>query len=169
MASVQEPSLYRGLLLSSSLCSLISRMTPVLALQFALVWLLSFVAPTLPLIPRKAVEAGIRLPAAVVEMYEDKVWYRGKVKVQTVLAMLHGCSELARCRSKVTLPIYAQHGSEDKSCSISATKSFLAHVSSLDVEFHEVPGGLHDLSHDPATEECTAKIIAFLDRQVAHE
>ncbi|KAG2449864.1 hypothetical protein HYH02_005387 [Chlamydomonas schloesseri] len=159
--------LYSGLMLTSCLSdALYGDPWFVRAVKMAFATTLSYLAPALPFFGRNPVEAGIRDPAAVEEMAKDTLWYRGKFKTATVASLLWGCHRLAGQCNRLTLPVYAQHGTKDVACSLGSFRQLLSRLRSTDVTAVVEEGAFHDLHHDPKTPELLVHMTNWLKARV---
>ncbi|KAG2437914.1 hypothetical protein HXX76_005530 [Chlamydomonas incerta] len=159
--------LYSGLMLTSCLSdALYGNPWYVRAVKMAFATTLSYLAPALPFFARNPVEAGIRDPDAVAEMANDMLWYRGKFKVATVASLLWGCHQLARQGNRITLPVYAMHGTKDVACTVGAFRQLLARLRSTDVTAVVEEGAYHDLHHDPNTPQLLGHMTNWLRARI---
>lgn len=96
---------------------------------------------------------------------------RSNIKVRTINSLNRGCQRVQAGAHTIKVPIYAQHGTADLTCTLETIQHFLALVSTpqTEVTLKEVEGGLHDLNRDPCTPECVAAMIAWLHSQKMNE
>ncbi|MEW5319870.1 MAG: hypothetical protein WDW38_010989 [Sanguina aurantia] len=168
---IQQPFLYWGLMLSGALTQLQGptgvRTSWTGFANRALLSSLNAVVPYYGLLGRKPIEGGMRCKDGVEALHQDTLIYRGPIKVRTIISLIRGCTSVTKHAHSVKIPIYAQHGNADATCSFESIQSFLSSVSTppSEVTLKEVEGGLHDLHRDPCTPECLAAMIAWLQAQ----
>ncbi|GFH31216.1 hydrolase_4 domain-containing protein, partial [Haematococcus lacustris] len=88
-------------------------------------------------------------PQVVREYLEDPLNYVDDVKARTGNEVLKGFKAMQKLRSKISVPLYACHGTMDRCTSLQAVKDLLKASSSQDKTLNEIPGGYHELLMGP--------------------
>jgi acylglycerol lipase len=77
------------------------------------------------------------------------MFYNGRLRIGTGLAILDALMSIQDQIYKIDTPYLLQHGEADFVCHISGSEAFHAKTSSSDKTFKSYPGGAHDLSNEP--------------------
>ncbi|KAL6747444.1 Alpha/Beta hydrolase protein [Haematococcus lacustris] len=162
LALAQRPGAFAGVLASSPLVSVTPRQSWGEWAQIGVLRVLDALVPQRPFLQRKRVEEGVRCPQGVKDCYADTLWYRGPIKLRTVVSCINGTLALQQLAPRLTGPLYFQQGTMDRTCSVVALRRLLPRLGSADVTYHEVEGGFHDLSHDPDTPDCIRRMLRFI-------
>lgn len=107
-----------------------------------------------------------RDPAALVAKYSDPLVFTGSIRVRTGYEILRITTYLQQNLSRVTVPFFVLHGTDDSVTDPEATQKLYNEASSTDktIVLHE--GLLHDLLFEPEKEEIMESIIAWLKSRV---
>jgi acylglycerol lipase len=103
-----------------------------------------------------------RLPAEVAAYRADPLVFHGKVSAHTVLELFGGFETLDRAQ-QITVPLLVIHGSADRIADPGASRTLAERVSSTDVTFELVDGGLHEVLNDLGRERMLERVIDWLE------
>uniref|UniRef100_A0A383WFB9 Serine aminopeptidase S33 domain-containing protein n=1 Tax=Tetradesmus obliquus TaxID=3088 RepID=A0A383WFB9_TETOB len=119
--------------------------TYVLRAQAAVGNLLSSLIPRQKMVPAVKPENLHPDPAVVAAFKEDPLIFHGDLRVATGNELLRAMKHLAKHRSKISLPLYAVHGTKDAVTSLDAIEEFTGGVSSKELQLVKVEGGYHEM------------------------
>ncbi|AWN22572.1 alpha/beta hydrolase [Deinococcus irradiatisoli] len=127
-----------------------------------------------PTLPVTALESGglSRIAEEVSAYDNDPQVYRGKVPALTAASMLRVSRQLKAQYPQWRLPTLVLHGSEDKLADVRGSRQFAETAGTAlsprpEIEYLEIGGGYHELFNDLVREEVTARLLDWLDRQLA--
>ncbi len=134
-----------GLLLSAP--GLKVKLTPAMQFKKAAGQFLSFVKDDL------IMEAGldenfISHDEAVKKAYHSDPLVHGKVSVRMALSLLEAGDEVLRRASKVRLPVWIGHGSDDEIASVDGSMEFYERISSVDRSLQIYEGLYHEIFNE---------------------
>ncbi|KAJ7565950.1 hypothetical protein O6H91_02G082700 [Diphasiastrum complanatum] len=107
-----------------------------------------------------------RDPAALAAKYSDPLVYTGPIRIRTATEILRITSYLQRNLSKVSIPFFVLHGTEDKVTDPTASQDLYDQAVSeiKNAKFYD--GLLHDLLFELEKDSIAADIIDWLDRMI---
>ncbi|KAG7396562.1 hypothetical protein PHYBOEH_002127 [Phytophthora boehmeriae] len=113
--------------------------------------LLQAYLPKLPLVKANSGKNSSPEVAAIIdaEKYADPLYYPGKMRVGTGLALLEGIMTIQDKLSLIETPYLLQHGTADQACSVTGSAALHLKTSSTDKTFKTYEGGHHDLASEP--------------------
>lgn len=109
-------------------------------------------APKLPLASGNRGKNSSPEVAATIDAdkFSDPLYYAGRMRVGTGLAMLDMIEAVGPKLSLVDTPYLLQHGTADRACSVEGSADLHQKTRSADKTFRAYEGGAHDLSNEPA-------------------
>jgi acylglycerol lipase len=109
-------------------------------------------APKLPLASgNRGKNSSPEVAAAIdAEKFADPLYYHGRMRVGTGLAMLDMIEAVGSKLPRVDTPYLLQHGTADRACSVEGSADLHHKTRSADKTFRTYEGGAHDLSNEPA-------------------
>ncbi|XP_049275851.1 monoglyceride lipase-like [Rhipicephalus sanguineus] len=116
--------------------------------KMSLVRALGRILPNVP-VAKTAVELACRDPAAVDQMKDDPLRYRGNVSAGWAAAMFNALEVAHSQVNAVELPLFIQHGSADKMCDPDSSRDFFKRVPSKDKSIKIYNGAYHSLLKEP--------------------
>lgn len=107
--------------------------------------------PKLPLVKANSGKNSSPEVAAVIdaEKYADPLYYPGKMRVGTGLALLEGITSIQDKLQLIETPYLLQHGTADRACSVTGSAALHLKTRSADKTFKTYEGGHHDLASEP--------------------
>lgn len=107
--------------------------------------------PKLPLVKANSGKNSSPEVAAVIdaEKYSDPLYYPGKMRVGTGLALLEGITSIQDKLQLIETPYLLQHGTADQACSVTGSAALHLKTRSADKTFKTYEGGHHDLASEP--------------------
>jgi len=120
LTCLRDQPKWRGLILSAPAIDV--EWTPVLRVQAALGNILAAVVPKARMVPAAEPKFMNRDPEKVKEYVEDPLNTVGPLATRTANESLKAFDQLGKQIGKITLPLYAHHGTDDKVTSFAATK-----------------------------------------------
>ncbi|GAX72847.1 hypothetical protein CEUSTIGMA_g302.t1 [Chlamydomonas eustigma] len=159
---------FSGLILHSA--ALDVEWTPVLRwCQASIGDCLAGMCPYAKMVPAVRPQDMCEDPAVVEEYLKDPMIYQGNVKANTGNEILNGFKKTANpaLQRQVTVPIYACHGTSDRTTSLPAVRRFLKEAASPDKTLNEVKGGYHELFWGPQKESVRASLVAWIVSHVS--
>ncbi|KAL6751088.1 alpha/beta-hydrolase [Haematococcus lacustris] len=163
MASARNPGIFSGIALHSAAIDV--EWTLTLKCQAPLGNCLAGCVPFAKIVPAVRPADMSQDPQVVREYLEDPLNYVDDVKARTGNEVLKGFKAMQKLRSKISVPLYACHGTMDRCTSLQAVKDLLKASSSQDKTLNEIPGGYHELLMGPEKEACIQRLVDWL---VAH-
>ncbi|XP_065280956.1 monoglyceride lipase-like [Dermacentor albipictus] len=113
-----------------------------------LVRVLGRLLPSLP-VAKTAVELACRDPAAIKQMNDDPLRYRGNVSAGWAAAIFSALEAAHAQVNVLELPIFIQHGSGDKLCDPDASFGFFKNAPSKDKSIKIYSDAYHSLLKEP--------------------
>lgn len=116
---------------------------------------------------------GLSRVAEEVSAYDsDPQVYRGKVPALTAASMLRVSRQLTAQYPRWRLPTLIVHGSEDKLADVRGSRRFAETAGTAltprpEIDYLEVEGGYHELFNDTVQAEVTARLLGWLEQQLA--
>ncbi|RLN44452.1 hypothetical protein BBJ28_00006126 [Nothophytophthora sp. Chile5] len=113
--------------------------------------LLRTYAPKLPLVSANSGKNSSPEVAAIIdaEKHADPLYYPGKMRVGTGLALLEGIETVQDKLHLIETPYLLQHGTADQACSVTGSAALHLKTRSADKTFKTYEGGHHDLASEP--------------------
>ncbi|CAA0806857.1 alpha/beta-Hydrolases superfamily protein [Striga hermonthica] len=106
-----------------------------------------------------------RDPQALVAKYSDPLVFTGSIRVRTGYEILRITTYLQQNLSRVNVPFFVLHGTDDSVTDPGGSRRLYEEASSADKTIELCRGLLHDLLFEPEKEEVGDKIVAwFKDR-----
>ncbi|KAF4039973.1 Serine aminopeptidase [Phytophthora infestans] len=107
--------------------------------------------PKLPLVKANSGKNSSPEVAAIIdaEKYSDPLYYPGKMRVGTGLALLEGIVSIQDKLQLIETPYLLQHGTADQACSVTGSAALHLKTRSADKTFKTYEGGHHDLASEP--------------------
>jgi len=118
-------------------------------------FLASVLAKILPKAPVLALDiSGLSRIPEVVERYNaDPLVYHGKIGARSGLSFMRAIGEVNERMNEIALPLFVQHGSDDRVVPVAAGEVLHAKVSSKDKLLKVYPGAYHEVFNDLGAEE----------------
>ncbi|KAF6257581.1 hypothetical protein COO60DRAFT_1219251 [Scenedesmus sp. NREL 46B-D3] len=132
------------------------RCTPVLDACF----------PTVPASCSCAAAARCACAVQVRAFKEDPLIFHGDLRVATGNELLRAMKHLAKHRSRISLPLYAVHGTKDAVTSLDAIEEFTGGVSSKEMQLVKVEGGYHEMLMGDERVASADGIVAWMRQRV---
>ncbi|KAL1471513.1 hypothetical protein MTO96_039902 [Rhipicephalus appendiculatus] len=142
--SMRRPKDFAGVVLLAPFLGL----QQVSGFKITLVRALGRLLPNVP-VAKTAVELASRDPAAVDQMKDDPLRYRGNVSAGWAAAMFSALEVAHSQVNAVELPVFILHGSADKMCDPDASRDFFKRVPSKDKSIKIYNGAYHSLLKEP--------------------
>ncbi|KAE9062682.1 hypothetical protein PF010_g29299 [Phytophthora fragariae] len=107
--------------------------------------------PKLPLVKANSGKNSHPEVAAAIdaEKHADPLYYPGKMRVGTGLALLEGITSIQDKLQLIETPYLLQHGTADQACSVTGSAALHLKTRSADKTFKTYEGGHHDLASEP--------------------
>ncbi|KAL4114117.1 hypothetical protein PRIC2_014797 [Phytophthora ramorum] len=107
--------------------------------------------PKLPLVKANSGKNSSPEVAAIIdaEKHADPLYYPGKMRVGTGLALLEGITSIHDKLELIETPYLLQHGTADRVCSVTGSAKVHLKTRSGDKTFKTYEGGHHDLASEP--------------------
>ncbi|TDH69564.1 hypothetical protein CCR75_002553 [Bremia lactucae] len=107
--------------------------------------------PKLPLVKANNGKNSSPEVAAIVDAdkYADPLYYPGKMRIGTGLALLEGITSIQDKLQLIKTPYLLQHGTADRVCSVKGSAALHIKTQSTDKTFKIYEGGHHDLASEP--------------------
>ncbi|KAI9907354.1 hypothetical protein PsorP6_016132 [Peronosclerospora sorghi] len=107
--------------------------------------------PKLPLVQANSGKNNSPEVAASVDAdkFADPLYYPGKMRVGTGLAILEGIMTIHDKLHLIETPYLLQHGTDDRACSVTGSAACHRKTRSTDKTFKTYQGGHHDLASEP--------------------
>lgn len=121
---------------------------PVPAWLRAVVRVLGWVAPALPLQPLEIAHLS-RDPAVVSAYDEDPMVYRGKVKARMLDVLLSSGPQVLAKADRLTLPLLILHGGDDKIAAPEGSRRLYALAGASDKTLRVYEGLYHEILNEP--------------------
>lgn len=99
------------------------------------------------------------------EKFSDPLYYSGRMRIGTGLAMLDMIEGVAPKLARIETPYLLQHGTADLACSVEGSADLHEKTKSKDKTFRTYEGGAHDLSNElPAIRNAVVRdFISWLE------
>lgn len=94
--------------------------------------------------------------------YSDPLVFTGSIRVRTGYEILRITANLQQNLSKLTVPFFVLHGTDDSVTDPLASKKLHEKASSTDKTIKLYKGLLHDLLFEPEKEEIVQDIVSWL-------
>jgi len=146
--------------LSGFICESFAFQVPAPGFALSAIKGLSHLAPHLPVLKLKN-EDFSRDPAVVAAMNADPLIANEVQPTLTVAALVRADDRLAREFSRITLPVFILHGTEDKATKPSGSQQFYVAAGSIDKTLKLYEGYFHDPLNDIGKEAVMADIRAW--------
>ncbi|CEG47985.1 phosphatidylinositol 3kinase tor2 [Plasmopara halstedii] len=113
--------------------------------------LLQEYAPKLPLVKANNGNNSSPEVAAIAnaDKLSDPLYYPGKMRVGTGLALLKGITSIQDKLHLIETPYLLQHGTADRVCNVTGSAALYVKTRSIDKTFKTYEGGHHDLASEP--------------------
>lgn len=113
--------------------------------------LLQKYTPKLPLVKANHGKNNSPEIAAVADADKqaDPLYYPGKMRIGTGLALLEGIASIQDKLQLIETPYLLQHGMADRACSVTGSAALHLKTRSNDKTFKTYEGGHHDLASEP--------------------
>lgn len=133
--------------------------------------LLQAYMPKLPLVKANSGKNSSPEVAAVIdaEKHADPLYYPGKMRVGTGLALLEGIMTIQDKLPLIETPYLLQHGTADQACSVTGSAALHLKTRSVDKTFKTYEGGHHDLASEPPRirDAVVRDFVAWLEAHAA--
>uniref|UniRef100_A0AAV1VEQ5 Serine aminopeptidase S33 domain-containing protein n=1 Tax=Peronospora matthiolae TaxID=2874970 RepID=A0AAV1VEQ5_9STRA len=86
---------------------------------------------------------------ATADKHADPLYYPGKMRIGTGLALLEGIKSIQDKLELIETPYLLQHGMEDRACSVTGSAALHLKTRSADKTFKTYEGAHHDLASEP--------------------
>eukprot|EP00798_Chlamydomonas_sp_ICE-L_P010662 gene10662-12344_t len=160
LVALERQHMWKGLLLHSAAVD--AEWTTMLRIQASIGNVLASLVPRARIVAAVRPEDMSQDPAVVQHYLEDPLNTVGNVCARTGNELLKGFRLLGEEGGKLSLPLYAAHGSLDRCTSRSAAKALLKMASSTDKTWNEVEGGYHELLKGPEAVACTETMTQWI-------
>ncbi|KAG3112062.1 hypothetical protein PI124_g15878 [Phytophthora idaei] len=107
--------------------------------------------PKLPLVKANSGKNSSPEVAAIIDAdkFSDPLYYPGKMRVGTGLALLEGITSIQDKLHLIETPYLLQHGTADQACTVTGSAALHLKTRSADKTFKTYAGGHHDLANEP--------------------
>ncbi|GFP96518.1 monoglyceride lipase [Phtheirospermum japonicum] len=104
-----------------------------------------------------------RDPKALAAKYSDPLVFTGSIRVRTGYEILRITSYLQQNLSRLTVPFFVLHGTDDSITDPEASRKLHDEASSTDKKIELCRGLLHDLLFEPEKDEVAESIVTWLN------